>query len=258
MKNGIVFCNRKRDVDIVAKSLAVHGHNAAPIHGDLAQSVRTQTLEDFKSGKIQFLIASDVAARGLDVPSVSHVFNFDVPSHSEDYVHRIGRTGRAGRKGETVMFVAPSDDKYYAEILKLISVKSIEEYKIEGLADFPTGSSRRGNDRGRGKPRGNHKGRGRDRSPKKRTEHSSKTNNKPDNKANNKANNKPSDSQKIDDKPQATHQQKSHGKPQGKPLGKPNQPPKGKYSRNALPTNDKSGFGEGMPAFFDSKLKNKH
>ncbi len=259
VKNGIVFCNRKRDVDIVAKSLAVHGHNAAPIHGDLAQSVRTKTLEDFKSGKIQFLIASDVAARGLDVPSVSHVFNFDVPSHSEDYVHRIGRTGRAGRKGETIMFVAPSDDKYFAEILKLIAVKSIEEYKIEGLADFPTGSSRRGNDRGRGKPRGNHKGRGRDRSPKKRTEHSTNPTHKTTNKSDDTINKKPSETEKPDNKPQAKPQQKSHsksqGKPQDKPHNKPQQSPKGKYSRNALPTNDKSGFGDGMPAFFDSTIK---
>ena len=267
VKNGIVFCNRKRDVDIVAKSLATHGHNAAPIHGDLAQSVRMQTLEDFKSGKIQFLIASDVAARGLDVPDVSHVFNFDVPSHSEDYVHRIGRTGRAGRKGETVMFVAPSDDKYYAEILKLITVKSIDEYKIEGIADFPTGSSRRGNERGRGKPRSNHKGRGRDknrdRGPKNRSEHSAK----PDHKSDNKSDKAPSAPQKFEnksqDKPQQKPQQKPQGKsqdnhqgqPQSKPQGKPNQSPKGKYSRNALPTNDKSGFGDSMPAFFDSPVK---
>ena len=103
--NGIVFCNRKKDVDIVAKSLSVHNISSAPIHGDLPQSLRTETLEKFKNGDIKILVASDVAARGLDVPSVSHVFNYDVPSHSEDYVHRIGRTGRAGRKGKTVMLV---------------------------------------------------------------------------------------------------------------------------------------------------------
>ncbi|MFB0993820.1 MAG: DEAD/DEAH box helicase, partial [Paracoccaceae bacterium] len=88
--NAIIFCNRKMDVDVVAKSLKQHGMNAAPIHGDLDQSVRTRTLESFRDGSLLLLIASDVAARGLDIPAVSHVFNFDVPSHPEDYVHRIG------------------------------------------------------------------------------------------------------------------------------------------------------------------------
>ncbi|MCB1335482.1 MAG: DEAD/DEAH box helicase, partial [Roseivivax sp.] len=90
--NAIIFCNRKTDVDIVAKSLQKYGYNAAPIHGDLDQSQRTRTLEGFRDGNLRLLIASDVAARGLDIPSVSHVFNFDVPTHAEDYVHRIGRT----------------------------------------------------------------------------------------------------------------------------------------------------------------------
>src|SRR5499427_7019211 len=94
--NAIVFCNRKRDVDIVAKSLQKHGFNAAPLHGDLDQSLRTKTLDGFRAGAIQILVASDVAARGLDISAVSHVFNFDVPYHPDDYVHRIGRTGRAG------------------------------------------------------------------------------------------------------------------------------------------------------------------
>ena len=152
--NGIVFCNRKRDVDIVAKSLNVHGHSAAPIHGDLAQSLRTQTLEDFKGGKIKLLVASDVAARGLDVPSVSHVFNYDVPNHSEDYVHRIGRTGRAGREGDAIMLVARLDEKNYDDILNLIKVDSIEEIEIPGIEDFPKDAgkrrSRRDDKRGRG------------------------------------------------------------------------------------------------------------
>ncbi|NND22791.1 MAG: DEAD/DEAH box helicase, partial [Silicimonas sp.] len=119
-KNAIVFCNRKTDVDIVAKSLKRHGFDAAPIHGDLEQSQRTRTLDAFRDGSLRFLVASDVAARGLDVPAVSHVFNFDVPSHSEDYVHRIGRTGRAGRDGKAIMIAAPSDDKLLAGIERLI------------------------------------------------------------------------------------------------------------------------------------------
>jgi superfamily II DNA/RNA helicase len=119
--NAIVFCNRKSEVDVLAKSLSKHGYNAAPIHGDLDQSVRTRTLDGFRDGKLRFLIASDVAARGLDIPAVSHVFNFDVPSHAEDYVHRIGRTGRAGRSGKAVMICAPSDEKNLDAIEKLIA-----------------------------------------------------------------------------------------------------------------------------------------
>ena len=166
--NGIVFCNRKRDVDIVAKSLNKHGHSAAPIHGDLAQSQRTETLADFKEGRVKILVASDVAARGLDVPSVSHVFNYDVPSHAEDYVHRIGRTGRAGRKGDTVMLVGRLDEKNYDAILDMIKVKEIEELEIPGIEDFPTeGKMRRGgrNDKGgKGRGRGDrNRGGGRDR-----------------------------------------------------------------------------------------------
>ncbi len=154
--NGIVFCNRKRDVDIVAKSLTKHGHSAAPIHGDLAQSLRTETLDDFKEGRIKILVASDVAARGLDVPSVSHVFNYDVPSHAEDYVHRIGRTGRAGRKGDTIMMVGRLDEKNYQAILDMIKIEGIDELEIPGIEDFPTeGKMKRGgrNDKG-GKGRG--------------------------------------------------------------------------------------------------------
>ena len=169
VQNGIVFCNRKRDVDIVAKSLTKHGHSAAPIHGDLAQSQRTDTLADFKEGRVKILVASDVAARGLDVPSVSHVFNYDVPNHAEDYVHRIGRTGRAGRKGDTVMLVARLDEKNYDAILDMIKVKEIEELEIPGIEDFPTeGKMRRGgrNDKGgkgRGRGRNDRSGGGRDR-----------------------------------------------------------------------------------------------
>ncbi len=119
--NAIVFCNRKTDVDIVAKSLKKHGYNAEPIHGDLDQSKRMEVLSGFRDGDIRFLCASDVAARGLDIPNVSHVFNFDVPSHAEDYVHRIGRTGRAGRKGKAFMICVPQDEKNMADIERLVN-----------------------------------------------------------------------------------------------------------------------------------------
>ena len=118
--NAIIFCNRKTDVDICAKSLKKYGYNAAPIHGDLDQSQRMKTLDAFRDGTLRILVASDVAARGLDVPSVSHVFNFDVPSHAEDYVHRIGRTGRAGREGKALTLCIPRDDKSLDAIEALI------------------------------------------------------------------------------------------------------------------------------------------
>jgi superfamily II DNA/RNA helicase len=121
--NAIIFCNRKSDVDIVAKSLKKHGYNASPIHGDLDQSHRTKTLDGFRDGSIRFLVASDVAARGLDIPAVSHVFNFDVPSHAEDYVHRIGRTGRAGRKGAAIMICNPRDEKNFAAVEALVKME---------------------------------------------------------------------------------------------------------------------------------------
>ncbi|SHE64106.1 Superfamily II DNA and RNA helicase [Loktanella atrilutea] len=118
--NAIIFCNRKSDVDVVAKSLKKHGLNAEPIHGDLDQSHRTRTLDGFRDGSIRFLVASDVAARGLDIPAVTHVFNFDVPSHAEDYVHRIGRTGRAGRTGTAIMICAPRDEKNLGDVERLV------------------------------------------------------------------------------------------------------------------------------------------
>ncbi|MDN5788270.1 DEAD/DEAH box helicase [Pseudorhodobacter sp.] len=119
--NAIIFCNRKTDVDVVYKSLKQHGFNASPIHGDLDQSVRTRTLDGFRDGTVHLLVASDVAARGLDIPAVSHVFNFDVPTHPEDYVHRIGRTGRAGREGKAFTLATPSDAKYLTAIETLVS-----------------------------------------------------------------------------------------------------------------------------------------
>ncbi|MES2833748.1 MAG: DEAD/DEAH box helicase [Pseudomonadota bacterium] len=139
VKNGIVFCNRKTEVDVVAKSLKQHGFDAAPIHGDLDQSLRTKTLAAFRSGELKLLVASDVAARGLDIPDVSHVFNYDVSHHADDYVHRIGRTGRAGKKGQAFMIVTPADDKSLDKVLKLIKMDPVE-LTLEGV-DFGGGRS---------------------------------------------------------------------------------------------------------------------
>ncbi|HYD44855.1 MAG TPA: DEAD/DEAH box helicase [Phenylobacterium sp.] len=152
VRNGIVFCNRKSEVDIVAKSLKKHGFDAAPIHGDLDQSTRMRTLDNFRKGELKLLVASDVAARGLDIPDVSHVFNYDVPHHADDYVHRIGRTGRAGRLGETYMLVTPADSKSLDKVLKLIG-KAPEEVSLDIEARASRAPREGGRDRDRG-PRG--------------------------------------------------------------------------------------------------------
>jgi len=121
LKNAIIFCNRKRDVATLHRSLLRHGFSVQALHGDMDQSARTAALDQFRKGEIQLLVASDVAARGLDIPDVSHIYNFDVPIHPDDYVHRIGRTGRAGRSGTAITLVAGSNDqKAVAAIERLI------------------------------------------------------------------------------------------------------------------------------------------
>ncbi|HEY3910427.1 MAG TPA: DEAD/DEAH box helicase [Stellaceae bacterium] len=132
VKNALIFCNRKRDVDILFKSLTRHGFDAAALHGDMPQPKRTETLERFKNGEIRLLVASDVAARGLDIKGMSHVFCFDVPVHAEDYVHRIGRTGRAGLSGRSFMLAAPEDGKAVADIVRLIG-SEVPQVAIEGI-----------------------------------------------------------------------------------------------------------------------------
>jgi superfamily II DNA/RNA helicase len=121
LKNAIIFCNRKREVATLYRSLLRHGFSVQALHGDMDQPARTAALEQFRKGEVMLLVASDVAARGLDIPEVSHVYNFDVPHHPDDYVHRIGRTGRAGKTGTAITLVAGGDDvKAVAAIEKLI------------------------------------------------------------------------------------------------------------------------------------------
>lgn len=132
VKTSFIFCNRKKDVDILLGSLQKHKFNAGALHGDMSQSHRMETLGKFKSGEISHLVCSDVAARGIDISNVSHVFNFDVPIHSEDYVHRIGRTGRAGLEGHAYTLATRADTKYLDAIYKTIG-KEISVIKIEGM-----------------------------------------------------------------------------------------------------------------------------
>jgi superfamily II DNA/RNA helicase len=143
-KNAIIFCNRKREVAQLHRSLVKHGFNAVCLHGDMEQSARTAALDKFRQGEAELLVASDVAARGLDIPDVSHVFNFDVPHHADDYVHRIGRTGRAGKSGVAITIVAPADTKSLAAIEKLIG------QNIEWTSDKPSPSEV---SEGEGRPR---------------------------------------------------------------------------------------------------------
>ncbi len=166
VKNALIFCNRKRDVDILYKSLTKHGFNAVQLHGDMAQSARTETLERFKANEVPLMVCSDVAARGIDISGLSHVFNFDVPNHPDSYVHRIGRTGRAGKEGRAFTIATREDGKFLAQITRLIG-REIPKMTLEGIptertpdeeAAFAERRPSRGRDRGERSERG---GRGR-------------------------------------------------------------------------------------------------
>jgi superfamily II DNA/RNA helicase len=154
-KNAIVFCNRKREVALLHRSLVRHGFNAVALHGDLDQSARTAALDAFRNGEAKLLIASDVAARGLDIPEVSHVLNFDVPFHAEDYVHRIGRTGRAGRSGTAITIAAPADQKAVSAIERLIGqpIPRASTAAVDAAADIASEPRRDAKPRTRGRRR---------------------------------------------------------------------------------------------------------
>ncbi|MED5517647.1 MAG: helicase C-terminal domain-containing protein, partial [Pseudomonadota bacterium] len=132
VKNALIFCNRKRDIGVLQRSLVRHGYNAVSLHGDMSQPARLETLEKFKNDEADLMVASDVAARGLDIKGLSHVFNFDVPSNPEDYVHRIGRTGRAGSEGRALTLATPEDARYLANIVKLIGGE-IPPFQVAGV-----------------------------------------------------------------------------------------------------------------------------
>ncbi|CAA7620796.1 Superfamily II DNA/RNA helicase [Candidatus Terasakiella magnetica] len=153
VKNAFIFCNRKRDVDVLFRSLKKHGFDVVQLHGDMAQSARGETLDKFKKGEARLMVCSDVAARGIDISAVSHVFNFDVPIHAEDYVHRIGRTGRAGMEGHAFTIATPDDGKFVVAIEKLIG-NIIPRIEVEGVPaldlDMTARKGRGGRTAGRG------------------------------------------------------------------------------------------------------------
>ncbi len=160
VQNALIFCNRKRDVDILHKSLRKHGFSAGALHGDLPQPVRFATLEKFKAGELQLLVCSDVAARGIDIGGLSHVFNFDVPIHAEDYVHRIGRTGRAGRTGHALGIASPYD-RMFVEAIEKLTGHVIPRIGVDGIESVEWAETSRGRGgRGRGaKPESRGRGR---------------------------------------------------------------------------------------------------
>lgn len=215
--NAIIFCNRKTDVDVVAKSLSKHGYDAAPIHGDLDQSQRTRTLDGFRAGDLRFLVASDVAARGLDVPSVSHVFNFDVPGHPEDYVHRIGRTGRAGRDGKAITLCNPRDEKALAAVEGLIE-KPIPRLEASVETSQPAAEKEQQDDP---KPRKRRK------SSKKRSQPEAQN------------------AEKADDQPKAAPEQSD----QTQVTKSENKPPQQKKRNKSRNDSQTTGLGDHLPSF---------
>ncbi|OAN53737.1 DNA helicase [Paramagnetospirillum marisnigri] len=153
VKNAFIFCNRKRDVDVLYRSLKKHGFDVVQLHGDMVQSARGETLEKFKKGEVRLMVCSDVAARGIDISAVSHVFNFDVPIHAEDYIHRIGRTGRAGMAGHAFTIATPDDGKFVVAIEKLIG-NAIPRIEVEGVPALELDMTARKGRGGRGADKG--------------------------------------------------------------------------------------------------------
>ncbi len=262
VKNGLVFCNRKSEVDIVAKSLKKHGFDAAAIHGDLDQTTRMRTLAAFRSGELRFLVASDVAARGLDIPDVSHVFNYDVPHNADDYVHRIGRTGRAGKSGQTFMLVTPADSKNLDKVLKLIG-KTPEETTLDldwsqAKDDRPRSKERgarprtRDRDRDRDRPRKDH-GERAAMEPAKPAEAKPEAEPKPEAEARPKPERKPRrKAAKPKDEPKPEAKTEEPQKPEAKTGEEPPIRPVRGVSKPAPRDADDSrvvGFGDDVPAF---------
>lgn len=227
LTNAIIFCNRKTDVDICAKSLKKHGYEASAIHGDLDQAQRTRTLDAFREGNLRILVASDVAARGLDVPSVSHVFNFDVPGHAEDYVHRIGRTGRAGRSGKAITLCEKRDEKALAAVEALIQ-KKIPAIEIsDGASTEPRDEPQQTNEEATAKAD----------KPKRARKSQSKS---------------------RSDKPEQAANTAAKDETRNEPANKPGPARKQRgASRQNNPDNRVVGFGDHLPSFMEHSLKER-
>ncbi|AMT96976.1 MULTISPECIES: DEAD/DEAH box helicase [Psychrobacter] len=165
MDQIIIFAATKRSTEKLAKQLQEAGHKASFLHGDLPQSKRNRIVQDLRNGKVKILVATDVAARGLDIPAISHVINYDLPRQTEDYVHRIGRCGRAGRTGIAISLCS-MDDRPQLNAINRYLDRKMEVCVIEGMEPKKTyvPSENKGNGRGRGRGRSNGGGQGRGRS----------------------------------------------------------------------------------------------
>jgi superfamily II DNA/RNA helicase len=248
VKNAIIFCNRKKDVGILYRSLQRHGFNVGALHGDMDQHQRTATLDAFRAGTIAFLAASDVAARGLDIPEVSHIFNYDVPIHPEDYVHRIGRTGRAGREGFAATLVTPKDFKAIKAIEKMLR-QDIPwlDGALEPSDTSETGNEQRSNGRRR---RG-----GRSKRNKQRNEHAAQghqANGALKNGNGGSNGGKPREDRRPDFRHDHQHQRKHHNAPKPAPVAHaaPADRPVSKAAHQHQPARPKQqGMGDHVPAF---------
>ena len=240
VKNAIIFCNRKKDVGILYRSLQRHGFSVGALHGDLDQHQRTATLDAFRNGTIAFLAASDVAARGLDIPDVSHIFNYDVPIHPEDYIHRIGRTGRAGREGFAAMLVTPKDVKALKAIERLLRQEipwidgtHSEAELAEGAEAKPNGNGRRRGGRSRRGKRGSGVQAGHPAKQQTPNGHEAKKR----------------DESRHDDRHHQHKQHKHHGERKPSPVvhGAPAEQPQGHAPQP--PRSKQQGMGDHVPAF---------
>ena len=247
VKNAIIFCNRKKDVGILYRSLQRHGFNVGALHGDMDQHQRTATLDAFRAGTIAFLAASDVAARGLDIPEVSHIFNYDVPIHPEDYVHRIGRTGRAGREGFAATLVTPKDFKAIKAIEKMLrqdipwldGAPELSEASEAGNEQRSNGRRRRG---GRSKRNKQFNGQAR----------GSQANGAPQNGNGGSNASKPREDRRRDFRHDHQHQHKHHNTPKPAHVAHatPADRPVSKATHQHQPARPKQqGMGDHVPAF---------
>jgi superfamily II DNA/RNA helicase len=247
VKNAIIFCNRKKDVGILYRSLQRHGFNVGALHGDMDQHQRTATLDAFRAGTIAFLAASDVAARGLDIAEVSHIFNYDVPIHPEDYVHRIGRTGRAGREGFAATLVTPKDFK---------AIKAIEKMLRQDIpwidgAQEPSETSEAGSEQ---RPNGRYRRGGRSRRNKQRssgqTAQGHQANGTPQNGNGGSNGGKPREERRPDFRHDQHHQHKQHIQP--KPVHPAHAAPADRHASKTPPQPNRTkqqGMGDHVPAF---------
>ncbi|MEQ9199340.1 MAG: DEAD/DEAH box helicase, partial [Rhodospirillales bacterium] len=272
VKNALIFCNRKRDIAALESSLKRHGYDVGALHGDMSQPARMDTLARFKNNEIRLLVCSDVAARGLDISALSHVFNFDVPINAEDYIHRIGRTGRAGMEGRAFTIATPEDARAVASVEKLMG-KPIPRVEATGVASSELGDPEeggRGRGRGRRKPAAKAPARSADKAPAKPA---AKAETKPEPAADSepaekpkraprrrKAAAKPDDS--AADKPEAQDSAEKPAKPKAKPSAdekKPAAKPRRSPAKNDKSSDNKDdapvGLGDHMPAFLMRPVK---